>query len=79
METVMNATRFNQKTAITSELGSPEERQAKIEEMEARGFVVARTYEYSKQHTAVLRRNGTGAKIAHYDGDMKYGVLFRRK
>ena len=66
---------------VKSELGSPEERDAKIAEMESRGFQVRRLYEYTKErsdyvatgyHAAKYRYNGS-------QGRRVYGVIFKVK
>lgn len=72
-------TRFNYKTAISSELGTPQERLDKIAEMEERGYYAARQWEREVTHTGYEATGYSAAKF-RYNGEtarMKYGVLFR--
>lgn len=72
--------RFNQLRSIKSELSSETERADKIMEMNKRGFVAVRTYEYERERKDYVATGFYGAKH-RYNGSesrLMYGVVFRR-
>ena len=77
--TTKKNTPFNTGRAITSELGSEDERNEKIFEMNQRGFYAARIWEREVTHTDWVATGYKAAKFRHKgeQSRMKYGVLFR--
>lgn len=73
-------TTFNQCYSIQSNLSSEQEREEKIQEMIARGYVVARTYEFEKERNDYVSTGYHHAKYRHNGSESRkvYGVLFRR-
>lgn len=70
---------FNKPRSFQANCSSVEEREAKILEMEARGFYVVRTYSYEREHNDYVATGYHGAKHRYNGSESRtiYGVLFR--
>lgn len=77
----MKATPFNRPIAIRSELSTPEEREEKIKELTARGFVVKRLYERIKGHSDYVATGYSNQPLRRGTSTHRkvYGVVFDRE
>ena len=77
--TTKRHTPFNQMRSIKSELSSEQEREAKVEEMAARGFEVARYYQREVTYNDWVATGYKAAKFRHKGetSNMRYGFIFR--